>query len=75
MPDFGELLSYIQEAGIAILTIILIGWIIYHAAKREIGRVIGGVVVLALLIVVVGDPTKTIIKLAEEVVKKILPEA
>lgn len=73
MPDFGELLNYVKEAGQAILTIVLVGWVIYHGAKREVGKAIGGVVILAIFIIIIKNPDQTIIQFAQELIKKLIP--
>lgn len=73
MPDFGELLNYVKEAGQAILTIVLVCWVIYHGAKREVGKAIGGVVILAIFIIIIKNPDQTIIQFAQELIKKLIP--
>lgn len=75
MPDFGELLNYIKEAGQAILTIVLIGWVIFHGAKREVGKAIGGVVILAVFIIIIKNPDQTIIQFAQALMNKLIPNA
>lgn len=75
MPEFGSLVTYMQEAGVAILTIILIGWVIVYGVKREIGKAIGGVVVLAIFVIVVKNPDQTIIQFAQELVNRLLPSS
>lgn len=75
MPDFGELLNYIKEAGQAILTIVLICWVIFHGAKREVGKAIGGVVILAVFIIIIKNPDQTIIQFAQELMNKLIPNA
>lgn len=75
MPDFGELLNYIKEAGQAVLTIVLICWVIFHGAKREVGRAIGGVIILAFFIIIIKNPDQTIIQFAQELMNKLIPSA
>ncbi|EEN70404.1 hypothetical protein HMPREF0345_2676 [Enterococcus faecalis ATCC 29200] len=73
LPDFGGILDYMKEAGQAILTIVMIGGMIYFGAKREIGRLIGTIVVLAIFILIVKNPDETILQFAEGLIKKLLP--
>lgn len=73
LPDFGGILDYMKEAGQSILTIVMIGGMIYFGAKREIGRLIGTIVVLAIFILIVKNPDETILQFAEGLIKKLLP--
>lgn len=73
MPEFGNLLTYMQDAGASILIIILIGWVIVYGVKREIGKAVGGIVLLAIFVVIVKNPDQTIIQFAQELVNRLLP--
>lgn len=71
--DFSGILEWAKEAGISVLIIIMIGAIIFFGFKRQIGQLIGTLIILAIAVVIIKNPEDTLIQFAQNIVTNLLP--
>lgn len=72
LPEMSGLTSYFQVNGKEVLLTVLICLVVYLLVKREIGSLIGSVIIIGLLIVMISDPESTIVRIAQGVIDKIM---
>lgn len=72
LPEFAGFQAWAQSNGESILITVLIAVAIVLLIKREIGALIGVVIVIGIMIVVVNNPDATIVRIAQGVVDKIM---
>lgn len=72
LPDLGGLTTWAQTNGKEALLTALIILVIVLLVKREIGSLIGTVIIIGLLIVMISDPDATIVRIAQGVFNQIM---
>lgn len=72
LPEFGGLTSWAQTNGKEVLLTALIILVVVLLIKREIGSLIGTVVIIGLLIVMISDPESTLVRIAQGVINKVM---
>lgn len=72
LPEISGLTSYFQINGKEALLTVLIILVIYLLVKREIGSLIGTIIIIGLLIVMITDPESTIVRIAQGVIDKVM---
>lgn len=71
--DLSGIQAWAQEAGVSILILIIIGAIIFFGFKRQIGQLIGTLIILAIAVVIIKNPEETIIQFAQNIVNNLIP--
>lgn len=72
LPEFGGLTSWAQTNGKEVLLTGLIILVVVLLFKREIGSLIGSIIIVGLLIVMITDPESTLVRIAQGVIDKIM---
>lgn len=72
LPEFGGLTSWAQTNGKEVLLTALIILVVVLLIKREIGSLIGTIVIIGLLIVMISDPESTLVRIAQGVINKVM---